>query len=121
MGIRERLKDYETASAGYEDEGGRARDIAFLVAGVGIGAGVALLLAPSSGEDVRHAIGRGYRRTVKRIGRHTQDLRDRAEDLLEHAQDLRDHAHDLRARGAKLLRFGRRARAVEALRRYREA
>lgn len=120
MGRMERLKDYETPSAGFESEGGRARDIAFLIAGVGIGAGVALLLAPSSGEEVRHAIGRGYRKTVRRIGRRTQDLRDRAEDLLEHAQDLRDHAHDLRERGAKLLRFGR-GRGVEAVRRYREA
>ncbi len=114
----ERLKDYETRSAEFEDARARARDIAFLVAGVGIGAGVALLLAPNTGEEVRHAIGRGYRKTVKRIGRRTQDLRDRAEDLLEHAQDLRDHAHDLRERGAKLLRFGR---GVEAVRRYREA
>jgi len=120
MGRRERLKDYETPSTLHADEGGRARDIAFLIAGVGIGAGVALLLAPSSGEDVRHAIGRGYRKTVKRIGRRTQDLRDRAEDLLDYAQDLRDHAHDLRNRGAKLLRFGR-GRGVETLRRYREA
>jgi gas vesicle protein len=120
MGRMERLKDYEAQSARNEGDGGRARDIAFLVAGAGIGAGVALLLAPSSGEEVRHAIGRGYRKTVKRISRRTQDLRDRAEDLLEHAQDLRDHAHDLRERGAKLLRFGR-GRGEEAVRRYREA
>lgn len=118
MGRMERLKDYETPSARLEGDSGRARDIAFLIAGVGIGAGVALLLAPSSGEEVRHAISRGYRKTVRHIGRRTQDLRDRAEDLLEHAQDLRDHAHDLRERGAKLLRFGR---GVEAVRRYREA
>jgi len=120
MARMERLKDYETPSARYQFDSGRARDIAFLVAGVGIGAGVALLLAPSSGEEVRHAIGRGYRKTIKRIGRRTQDLRDRAEDLLEHAQDLRDHAHDLRERGANLLRFGR-GRGAEVVRRYREA
>src|SRR5260370_9953193 len=99
MGRMERPKDYEAQSARNEGEGGRAGDIGFLVAGAGIGAGVALLLAPSNGEEVRHAIGRGYRKTVKRISRRTQDLRDRAEDLLEHAQDLRDHAHDLRERG----------------------
>ena len=120
MGRMERLKDYETPLVGYEGESARACDIAFLIAGLGIGAGVALLLAPRSGEEVRHAISRGYRKTVKRIGRHTQDLRDRAEDLLEHAQDLRDHARDLRERGAKLLNFGR-GRGAEAVRRYREA
>jgi hypothetical protein len=37
---------------------------------------------------------------VKNIGRHTEDLRDRAEDLLEHALHLREH-------GARLLHFAR--------------
>jgi len=43
----------------------------------------------SSGEEARHAIGRGYRRTVKRLGRTTEDLRERIEDLLDQAGDLR--------------------------------
>jgi len=88
-----------------------ARDIALVVAGIGIGTGVALLLAPNSGEELRHEIGRRYRRTVKHLGRRTEDLRDRVEDLLESAGDLRD-------RGSKLLAFRRRR---EAERRYREA
>lgn len=88
-----------------------ARDIALVVAGIGIGSGIALLLAPSSGEEVRHAIGRRYRRTVRQLGRSTEDLRDRAQDLL-------DRAHDLRGRGARLLAFRRRS---EAEQRYREA
>ena len=65
-----------------------ARDIALVVAGIGIGSGLALLAAPSSGEEVRHAIGRRYRHAVKRIGRNTEDLRDRVADLLEQASDL---------------------------------
>jgi gas vesicle protein len=76
------------------------REIAFLIAGLGLGAGVALLLAPSSGEEARHAIGRGYRRTLKNIGRRTEDLQDRAEDLLE-------RAHNLRERGSKFFQFDR--------------
>ena len=76
-----------------------ARDLAILAAGVGIGSAVALLLAPSTGEDVRQAIGRGYRKTAKNIGRHTEDLRERAEGLLEHAQDLREL-------GSKIFHFG---------------
>jgi gas vesicle protein len=66
----------------------RSRDIAFLAVGIGIGSAIALLLAPGSGEDIRYALGRGYRKTVKNIGRQTEDLRDRAEGLLEHAQSL---------------------------------
>jgi gas vesicle protein len=72
------------------------RDLAFLISGIGIGSGIALLLAPSSGEDLRYAIGRGCRRTAKQLGRRTDELRDRAEDFLDHARDIRD-------RGSKLL------------------
>ena len=80
-----------------------ARDIALVVAGIGIGSGIALLAAPSSGEEARHAIGRGYRLTMRRLGRSTEDLRDRIEDLLEYAGDLR---------AGRLLGF-RRRRGVE--------
>jgi len=79
------------------------RDIALLAAGVGIGSGIALLVAPDSGEEIRHAIGRRYLRTMRRFGRRTEDLRDRLEDLLVFANDLRS---------SKLRRFLRR-RAVE--------
>jgi len=106
----ESVKNYEFPEQ--EDEvrnQSTIRNIAIFVAGASIGAGVALLLAPVTGEDIRYALRRGYRRTLKGIGRRTQDFRDRAEDLLEHAQDLREHAGDIRERGAKLLRFaGRR-------------
>jgi hypothetical protein len=88
-----------TTSTGSEDYRG-VRDLALLITGIGIGSGIALLLAPNSGEEVRHAIGRTYRKTVKNIGRQTEDLRDRAEDLLEHANELRE-------RGTRLLHFGR--------------
>lgn len=106
MRRNDRKDEREKTSAGSEDHGS-LRDIAFLIAGIGIGSGVALLLAPSSGEEVRHAIGRGYRKTVKNIGRRTEDLRDRAEDLLE-------HAHDLRERGSRLFRRGGEAARREA-------
>jgi gas vesicle protein len=77
------------------------RDIAILASGIGIGSCIALLLAPGSGEDIRYAISHGYRKTVKKIGRRTDELRDRAEDLL-------DHAHELGERGSRLLQLSRR-------------
>jgi hypothetical protein len=89
----------------------RRRDLGWLIAGVSIGSAIALLMAPRSGEEVRHAIGRRYRKTVRHIGRHTEDLRDRAEDLLERAYDLRE-------RSARLFPF---IRAREVVRRYRQA
>ena len=75
------------------------RDITLLMTGVATGCGIALLFAPSSGEELRHAIGRHYRRAAKKAKRYTEDLRDRADDLLE-------HAHDLRVLGSKLLHLG---------------
>ena len=43
--------------------------LGWLIAGIGIGAAAVLLSAPYTGEEVRFALGRGYRRAVKRIGR----------------------------------------------------
>ena len=77
-----------------------ARDLTFLMTGMGIGTGIALLFAPTTGDDLRYAIGRNCHKAAKRIGRQTQDLRDRAEDIFEHAENLRDL-------DVKLLHFGR--------------
>jgi hypothetical protein len=98
---RNERHELEDKLAGYEyEDGRRGRDFALLIAGIGIGAGAALLLAPSSGEDARHAISRNYRKTVKRIARHTENLLDRTENILEHAQHLQ-------RRGSRLFHFGR--------------
>lgn len=105
----ENVENYEYSDRPSEvSEHNTAREIACLIAGLGIGAGLALLLSPSSGEEVRYSLRRGLRKTIKHLGRRGQDLRDRAEDLLEHAQDLREQAGAIRERGAKLLRFARR-------------
>ncbi len=93
-----RKNDRSNESAG-SDHRGKVRDIAFLLIGIGIGSGVVMVLAPSSGEEVRHAIRRGCRKTAKTIGRRTEDLRDRAEDFLQ-------HAHNLRELGSRLLHIG---------------
>jgi gas vesicle protein len=77
------------------------RSLGWLTAGIGIGAMAALLSAPYPGEKVRFALGRGYRKASKRIGRHAGDLRERAEDLMEHAQHFRE---DFGKEGRKLLR-----------------
>jgi gas vesicle protein len=105
----ERLEADEPSWEEMEDRG-VGRGIILLLAGIGIGAGLALLLTPRRGEEVRDAIGRGYRKTVEGLTERAQDLRDRARDLGERARDLRDRAPNL-------LRFTRR-KVVE--RRYRE-
>jgi len=76
------------------------RDLAFLLSGVGIGSAIALLLAPTSGEDLRYQLGHGYRTTVKRIRRRAEELADRAEDFLDQARRLTNG-------GVRLLHTGR--------------
>lgn len=61
----------------------------WLLAGIGIGASVALLLAPSTGRDLRSAFGRGFRSTLRALNRGTRQLR---------------------RRGANVIRFSRRPR-----------
>ena len=100
----ENIDNYESSLAEDRAEGIDGRDMAFLAAGIAIGAGLAILLTPKRGHEVRRAIGRGYRRTI-------EGLSDRAYDLRERAHDLRGRAEDLRARAPNLLRFARWAAA----------
>jgi gas vesicle protein len=73
---------------GVEDEK-RVPGLGVLIAGASLGAGIALLLAPSSGEEVRHALRRRYQKTMKRIDRSTENLRDRLDDLLGQTNQVR--------------------------------
>jgi len=98
----EKLEDYEPRWGERGVEHGAGRSIIFLLVGIGIGAGLALLLTPRRGDEVREAIGRGYRKTIDQLGEQAHHLRERAHGLRERAQDL---GGDLRERGSNLLRF----------------
>jgi gas vesicle protein len=65
-----------------EKDAGLGTTITWLLVGIGIGAGVALLLTPASGSQVRSAVARGYRRTLDGITRGTRELRQRGSNLL---------------------------------------
>ena len=56
--------------------------LGWLLLGIGIGAAVALLLAPSTGRELRRALASGYRRTVDGVRRGTQQLRQRGSNLI---------------------------------------
>jgi gas vesicle protein len=59
-----------------------ASPILWLLVGMGIGAGLALLLAPSSGRELRGVLARGYRRTIDGVSRGTQQLRQHGSNLI---------------------------------------
>ena len=63
-----------------------ASGIKWLMIGAGIGAGVALLVTPIRGSDLRGAIAHGCRRTLEGISggisRGTQELRQHGSNLL---------------------------------------
>ena len=82
------------------------RRFGWLTAGIGIGTLAALLSAPYTGEEIRFGLRRGYRRAVKRIGRETEGLRERAEDMIEHAQHF---SEDFDKQRRKMLRRWRAA------------
>jgi gas vesicle protein len=94
----ERRREEESLSPEALEDRGVGRAVALVLAGIGIGAGLAMLLTPKRGDEVRDAIGRGYRKTLESLTERAQDLRERAQSLTE----------DLRERAPNLIRFGRR-------------
>ena len=60
----------------------RGRTIKWLLVGIGVGAGVALLLARRNGWDLPGSIARGSRQTFNGISRGTQELRRHGSNLL---------------------------------------
>ena len=62
------------------------------ILGVGIGAAVALLFAPKSGEELRRGIADGVGDGVKQFRKTSKDLERRATNLLGSAKDRVQHA-----------------------------
>jgi len=75
------------------------------LAGIGVGATVALLFAPKSGDETREMLSEKAEEGRRYAAARVQDLRDQA-------QDLRDQANDVAERGKKAV--ARQADAVTA-------
>jgi gas vesicle protein len=71
-----------------------------LLAGMAIGAGMALLFAPQSGDEARQILRRKARRVRRVASEYANDLRDRTTDLRDRASHLVDEAT---ARGRELV------------------
>ncbi|SRR5258708_1027008 len=85
----------------YDDD---VRSLVWFLAGLGVGATVALLYAPRTGKETRKMISKAAERGRDFIEDRAETIRDRAVDL---GGDIRDRATDIRDRSRDLYERGR--------------
>ena len=71
----------------YREEQSGASFVLGMMTGAFIGAGVALLFAPKSGQEMRQQLGEQYRGLADRVGETTQTLRESANTLKEQGRE----------------------------------
>lgn len=70
------------------DNNGGASDVAFFLAGMGVGAILALLFAPTSGKETRDFIAQKSEEGKDFVASKSKELRQQAEELVEQSKDL---------------------------------
>jgi gas vesicle protein len=80
--------------------------IAYFMAGIGIGATVALLFAPQTGEETRKQIAERAQDSRDYVTAKSRDLRKQAEDLVDQGKDMVDKQ---KSRLADVLESGKQA------------
>ena len=85
--------------------------------GLAIGAGLALLFAPDSGEETRRRLGRSARRVRSTAQDAAEDLRENVSDKYQHARQAVEDRIDSARQAIEL----KKAQATEAIRAGREA
>jgi gas vesicle protein len=80
-------------------EGGSGTAVAFLLIGLGVGAALALLLAPKTGRQLRRDLRRSYGDAMETVSDWTDEARDRIKDVVEKGAEI---AEDLRAKAEPL-------------------
>ena len=83
-----------------EENGSKA---IWFVAGVAIGATIALLYAPSSGRVTRRRIGRAAVRSKESLVDSGQGLMDRGKELYDRGRKMADEAAEYFERGKKMV------------------
>jgi len=87
--------------------------IGLFLLGVAVGAGIALLYAPQSGDETRQDLRRGARRLRRKARDLAEDAKDKAHEVVQTSRTaVRDAAHE--AREALERRLARHGRAGEA-------
>jgi gas vesicle protein len=77
-------------------------NVVWFIAGAAIGASLALLFAPQSGEETRSFIRKKAERGREFIDERGRDLADRGRDLFERGRKIADEAAELFEKGKKL-------------------
>jgi len=85
-----RIGNYESSEPG--SQVGTA--ITFLFIGLGVGALTALLLAPTTGRQLRKDIRRKYQDAKETVDDWTEDAREAAEDLIERGTEIADEIRE---------------------------
>jgi gas vesicle protein len=75
----------------------------WFIAGAAIGASIALLYAPQSGNETRRLIKRRARKHGEQLADTGRDLADRGRELFEKGRGLADDAAELFERGRKMV------------------
>jgi gas vesicle protein len=73
--------------------------ITFLLIGLGVGAGLGVLLAPKSGRQMRRDLRRSYEDALETISDWTDEAKDRFDEAVEKGADFAD---ELRAKAEPL-------------------
>jgi gas vesicle protein len=84
-----------------EDNG--SSSLGWFIAGVAIGATVALLYAPQSGEDTRKYIGRQTKDSREAMEASGKELMERGKELYDRGRKIAEDAADLFEKGRKLV------------------
>lgn len=83
-----------------EDQGSK---LVWFLAGAAIGATIALLYAPASGEETRRKLGRKADEGRAKLSDSTRELVDRGRDLYEKGRQIADEAAEVFERGRSLV------------------
>jgi gas vesicle protein len=83
-----------------EDNTGK---LAWFFAGAAIGAAIALLYAPASGEEIRRRIGESANRGKDRLADSGRDLVEKGKEIYERGRKMADDASELFESGRKLV------------------
>jgi gas vesicle protein len=73
--------------------------VLWFVAGASIGATLAILFAPQSGEETRRYLGKQARKGREKLGEVGRDAYEKSRDLFDRGRDLADEAAEMMEEG----------------------